>query len=422
MKQSFLKDRLLVVTSRDVFGGLPNGAIFAIRSLVERLAESWDIDLYVLNPSAKKCNQANIHVYTLPSQGKTRILSCLRQIFGSSRLGDWLNHFILYLKRTKKALKGNEEVMTSPYSYKENHVASLKNFIEGRSYVAVIIEYINHSYLLDAFESLTVKKFLDVLDIMHLRSESSALRGYQFNMHIEKSEEYELMEKYDYLIAIQEDEASYLRKDFGGRVITATRPHKPVQCPFPDQVNGQLIMSLFGSQSPFNQDAFHWFMDHVWSKIRGTGILLEVAGTLCDVIDRKDYPNTNYLGRVQQPYDVYKRCHVVVNPIQMGSGLKIKNIEAMAHGRPVVTTPLGAQGLRGAVGHGLIVAEDPSDFSNILARLQKNRDEVCWLGNEAQKFISENFNANTCFSQLEDVLRKISSEYVEQLRTASIPT
>lgn len=74
----------------------------------------------------------------------------------------------------------------------------------------------------------------------------------------------------------------------------------------------------------------------------------------------------------------YEECDVVIAPIFFGSGTRIKILEAMAYGRPVVSTTMGAEGMGLVNGKHLLIADTMLDFSRALVRIAQNP----WLGAE----------------------------------------
>ncbi|MEW6277814.1 MAG: glycosyltransferase family 4 protein [Candidatus Eremiobacterota bacterium] len=83
----------------------------------------------------------------------------------------------------------------------------------------------------------------------------------------------------------------------------------------------------------------------------------------------KAAPNVHAVGFVDDVVDVLRACDVVVVPLRSGSGTRLKVLEALAAGRPVVSTPKGVEGLhREALGPGLQVEDDWSRFAEAVRR------------------------------------------------------
>lgn len=86
-------------------------------------------------------------------------------------------------------------------------------------------------------------------------------------------------------------------------------------------------------------------------------------------------------GRLRFTFDVpdcgphYARCAAVIAPIRIGGGTRIKIIEAFAHGRPVVSTTKGCEGLAVTHAKELMIADGPRDFATACAELLRDQTE-----------------------------------------------
>jgi glycosyltransferase involved in cell wall biosynthesis len=81
-----------------------------------------------------------------------------------------------------------------------------------------------------------------------------------------------------------------------------------------------------------------------------------------------------------------RRCQVSVCPMRLGAGMKMKVIEAMAAGLPVVCTTRGAEGMDLVAGRDFIIADEPAEFAAAVLRLlrdEKLRDEYGRWGKQA---------------------------------------
>jgi len=95
-------------------------------------------------------------------------------------------------------------------------------------------------------------------------------------------------------------------------------------------------------------------------------------------------------GRVPRVEPYLERAAVVVAPIRIGGGMRLKVLQAMALGKPVVTTPLGAEGLVRVDGAApLVVAEGAEEMARITAGLLEGRTARRELGQRARAFVLE---------------------------------
>jgi glycosyltransferase involved in cell wall biosynthesis len=128
---------------------------------------------------------------------------------------------------------------------------------------------------------------------------------------------------------------------------------------------------------PPNIDAVRFLAHHILPALRAripearlTVVGDGAPGVLGEFRGRDDI---DLVGRVPSPLPYYQDAHVAVVPLRAGGGTRLKILEAMALGRPVVSTPLGCEGL--AVEHGkhLLIASDAEDFAAAVARLLTDR-------------------------------------------------
>ena len=103
-----------------------------------------------------------------------------------------------------------------------------------------------------------------------------------------------------------------------------------------------------------------------------------------------------------RPYLWSKSVYVV--PMRSGSGTRLKIFEAMACGKAVVSTSIGAEGLPVTHGENIILADDPVEFALHVARLLRSPEERGRLGRAARKLVEENFSWAIIASAFEDCL------------------
>ena len=74
------------------------------------------------------------------------------------------------------------------------------------------------------------------------------------------------------------------------------------------------------------------------------------------------------------------RARVATAPLRAGGGSRLKILEALGRGRPVVATAIGAEGLDDLVGSGIVVAESPERTADALVQLLSDRERAQQLG------------------------------------------
>lgn len=144
-----------------------------------------------------------------------------------------------------------------------------------------------------------------------------------------------------------------------------------------------------------NVKAVLWFLEKVWPKVLSQlpNAKLFLAGrNFPSFISEMKIPNVIYCGEVDDAYNFMQSKSMMVIPLHTGSGLRIKLIEAMSLGIPVVTTKVGAQGVDGTDGIHFLVADDEIKFAASVVLMLKDdilRNEI---SQHAKNFAVQNFN------------------------------
>lgn len=133
----------------------------------------------------------------------------------------------------------------------------------------------------------------------------------------------------------------------------------------------QIVFSGNMSYEP-NVTAVRWFVEKCWPSIKAQVPAAEfvVAGAnpSPQVLGLGQLPGVNILGLVPSMADTLRQAAVAVAPMQSGSGMQSKILEAMASGLPVVTTTLGLGDIGARVDWEIMVADDPQGVSQAVTR------------------------------------------------------
>lgn len=149
----------------------------------------------------------------------------------------------------------------------------------------------------------------------------------------------------------------------------------PLATPSRSRSPGERVLGFLGKLDwEPNRDGLTWFLAEIWPKVSGgmPAARLVVAGggeeprSLAQA--RAVDPRIVFLGRVDSLSRFYESVDVCLAPIRIGSGTRIKVIEALAYGKPVVGTPLGCQGTGLDAGAPLFRAEAPGEWAKAIER------------------------------------------------------
>ena len=161
-----------------------------------------------------------------------------------------------------------------------------------------------------------------------------------------------------------------------------------------------------------NQEGLDWFFSEVWPEIRmkWPELTLHLAGrNPAYYFNGRNLPgNVRLEGEVEDAIEFIHHNTVMIVPLLTGSGIRIKILEAMAMGKTVISTTIGASGIKAMHGEHLFLADSPAEFVTVLEYLRTRQDHLQKMGAKANQFVKENF----------DILvlsEKLISFYKEQL-------
>lgn len=245
--------------------------------------------------------------------------------------------------------------------YSEKVKNEFKNLVDHLRPDVIICEYAITAGLIAQLTDGSIK-IVDTHDFFTDRNErirATGGRGLWWNLT--EVQERSLLSVFDYVIAIQNEEAEQFKrilKDKANivKIIDILTLPKAVS-----NRNTNKIIGFVGSDNFHNREGLKMFITKHWVSIKQAipDAKLIIAGDVkCSYL----LDGITHIGRANSLKEsLYDQCTLIINPCLSGSGLKIKTIEAMSYGLPVITTPEGASGLLENQGLGLIVQNLISD-------------------------------------------------------------
>jgi glycosyltransferase involved in cell wall biosynthesis len=245
------------------------------------------------------------------------------------------------------------------------------------------VVWVNYAKLLPAVpEDYAGKVVVDQHDLqteLALSAEALGLRGEVAEQERFLAAEAGLLLRADAVVAINPREADRTRTLLHWRRPVTTLP---VFLPAvePEAAEEPDLVLFVGSASPFNTDALAWFAEQCWDAVRRShpqarlavvGGAARHARTVAALGGR---PGVELVGPVDALAPWYGRAAVVVAPLRGGAGMKVKVVEALAHGKALVLTPAAADGIDLRPGTDALVASDPEGFAGAVCALLADPD------------------------------------------------
>ncbi len=156
-----------------------------------------------------------------------------------------------------------------------------------------------------------------------------------------------------------------------------------------------------------NVDAVLWFMAEVWPRVRA-----EAPRARCLIVGQRPTPAVQALGRqagcavtgaVEDTRPFIAEASVYIAPLRQGGGTRFKLLEALALGRPVVSTTLGAEGFPVTAGRELLIADSAADFARAVLRLMADQALAQQVGSAGRAFVRARYDWRVIVPALERV-------------------
>ncbi len=278
-----------------------------------------------------------------------------------------------------------------PYAVDDWYDAAIDEYLRGLQQQIgceiVMVEYLFFSKALEQFDT-DVLKILDTHDVFTNRQQVYRQHPQMPAwFYTTRSQEKRGVQRADVILAIQDHERRFFASLVPEKQVV-TVGHFVELCRLPFRNQQPQAVLFFASSNPVNVHGLTFFLEKVWPTVsrRLPRVQLLIGGSVCQAIaERPDYTS---IGMVAHAKTVYEQADVVISPILFGTGLKIKNVEAMAYAKPLITTHAGAAGLEHGNGQAFFVAATADEFADNLQELLTNTALRQKMGEQAYQFAS----------------------------------
>lgn len=163
-----------------------------------------------------------------------------------------------------------------------------------------------------------------------------------------------------------------------------------------------------------NTEGIRWLIKEVWPQVHKNhpNASLHLAGrNFPEDIQNLAIAGVTIHGEVESATDFIKDKEVLLVPLFSGSGIRIKIIEAMAEGKLIISTEIGAEGIQCQHGNHLLIANNSKEFIACMNSLFENPDNYTTMGQAAFEMVCQQHNyveaAKVLINSLVDVNNKV---------------
>ena len=180
----------------------------------------------------------------------------------------------------------------------------------------------------------------------------------------------------------------------------------------PDKFKRKEILFCGSLDYPPNRNGLLWFHTSIWPLIRErlpqVRLVVIGKGRAGSEFSRlRSDPSVDFKGEVESVIPYYERSSCVVVPLLQGSGVRVKILEAMSLGSPVVSTPMGAEGIEAEQGREILLADQAESFAAAVLRLLANRELFENLRGAARRLVEEKYDWQMIGKKINRVINEI---------------
>jgi sugar transferase (PEP-CTERM/EpsH1 system associated) len=227
--------------------------------------------------------------------------------------------------------------------------------------------------------------------------------------------ERECLEKADHVLTVSEQDRDFFAQFIAPEKITAISTGVDTDFFRPSADFEQPHSLIFTGSMDWmpNQDAIFYFGREILPRVRA-----ELADLSVHVVGRS--PSTRLrsfgerigmviTGRVDDIRPYVQRAAVYIVPLRVGGGTRLKIFEAMAMGKAVVSTSIGAEGLPVTHGVDILLADTAEDFAQAVLQLLRSNEERKRLGAAARALVEKKYGWASVAAEVEAVLRRVTA-------------
>lgn len=260
-------------------------------------------------------------------------------------------------------------------------------------------------------------KVLDLVDSMQLnlerrlKFENTFLKfGVREELRRIKGSETQIGKYFDHMILVANKDREYLADEHVSVIPVCIALDEFFPPPHREQKAPLIVFSGNMGYWP-NVHAVTWFADNCFPLVRE-----KVPDAVFAIVGKDPAPAVKNLaqregikvtGFVESVQAYLGEAAMAIAPMQSGSGMQNKILEAMACGLPVVTTTLGLGSIEAAAGEEILVADTAAGFAREVVAIVNNPERAAEIGRRARKCIEQRYDWRKAASVVADIYERI---------------
>ena len=387
--------KILIISHKPPYPKLDGGSIAIAQVLEAVLEQGCNVTFLCMetdkHPSQNSITNTNLNFKAIYVNTKLKIASALSNMF---------------TKQSYILSRFNQNVFR----------VALKKILKKQTFDTILFESLFTSAFINTVnEHSNAKKLYRAHNIEHhiwlqqSNQNKNIFKRWYLNIHAKrlKNEEIKFWNNIDSILSISETDRSYIIKQCPTPTFTLGLHIEKSHLQYNDQSTKVDFFHLGAMDWLPNQDGMNWILKDVFPKVKQKEKSAEIhlAGRAMPT-KLKSHKQDGYYnhGEVSNASDFMSKHKVMLVPLFTGSGIRVKIIDGMSLGKCIISTSIGVKGINCSNNKNIIIANTKNEFIEAMCFCIQNPDKVNKIGNEAKKYVSENFTKEHITNELKKII------------------
>lgn len=384
-----------------------NGGMLRCWNIATQLSEHFDVDLLCLQPGIEKNIKAKYGAKLFP---RMRYVSPEKNFIASGyKRFNKLKTAIQY-RWFYKTFSGTNSALLD--------IVPLWKKIKGNTYDIILLEHLESLALIKKLKKYFphAKFILDAHNVDHVLLQNKVNKKRLAQIKLQESTLYKAC---DMVLTCSEKDKEVFQQLNQNKIRAVTVPNgvdtKTNTVRLPEFSSNECNIIFCGSldYEP-NYVGMIWFLKTVWPSLinKFSFIKLTIVGKgipdseMMELI--RKCINIKFVGETEDVTPYYRDSQLAIIPILNGSGTRLKILEAMSLGVPVISTTIGAEGIDYTKGKNIIIADNADQFINKLETFVSNpADNIC-ISENARELVEKEYSWDIIGNELSKELERFN--------------
>lgn len=328
----------------------------------------------------------------------------------------------MVLKNIFTSILKNKPFIIEKFINKE-YENQINKLISNNKYDAVIFDHLNITGYYRKFEKTNMVKILSQHNCEYLilrrryENEKNFIKKLYLKYEYKKTERYEkeICLKFSKVIVLTEEDRKLIYSEKCRNNNVEIIPISVDTNYLKKSYNSKIKKILFlGTMSWYpNEQGILWFLENVWEKVidKYNDVKLYIVGkNPGENIMKYESNKVIVTGYVEDVNDYIEKCDVCIVPLFIGGGMRVKILECMSKGLPVISTSIGAEGIKCKEKEEILIANTPEKFLMCIDELYNN-ELYKLIAKKSVNLVNQNYSLKAISNKLINLIKNDTTNF-----------